>query len=230
MKLTSSPFHPETGELLPVYRDAYLRGDLSSENIAAVDKYLKRNHQLADNTLVRFHEMKQDGEQVRPVGWVQRQFDLIRTEPQRFRRRAATLVAGAGLLAGVSMAATNLPATGTTPTEAALSEAAVAEASSIASMRMVTVHGRILDENGRPLVGATVLDKATGRGTGTDAQGNYALRLPASQATKLQYGYGGYADEELSLRGSYTQNVTLVPREPEMAAAAPAKRHRWLFF
>jgi hypothetical protein len=235
MKLTASPFDAATGALLPVYRDAYLRGDLSSANLAAVDRYLKHNRHLADATLTRFYEMKQDGEQVRPVGWVQRQFELIRTEPQRFRQRAAGLVAGAALIGSVSMAATNLP-TENSPTEAfaateALEAAAVEASASAASMRMVTVRGRILDENGRPLVGATVLDKTSGRGVGTDAQGNYTLTLPAGQAanTKLHFGYGGYTDDEIQLQGRYTQNMTLVPRT-ETEAPAPKKHRRWLLF
>lgn len=78
MKLTAYPFDPQTGDLLPVYRDAYLRGDLARPNTAAVDAYLKTNSHTADETLRRFYEMKQQGEQVRPVGWVQRQFDVMR--------------------------------------------------------------------------------------------------------------------------------------------------------
>lgn len=225
MKLTASPFEPGTGALLPVYRDAYLRGDLSQQNTAAVDAYLKANRHLADATLGRFYDMHQQGEQVRPVGWMYRQLELMRTEPKRFRQRATAMVAGAALLAGVSMAATNLPTEEAVVAESATSAAA---AESAAGMRMVTVRGRILDENGRPLVGATVLDKKTGRGVGTDANGNYALRLPASQASNLQFGYGGYADEEVALNNQYVQNVTLVPKA-QLEPKAPRKRH-WLFF
>ncbi|MBC6700147.1 carboxypeptidase-like regulatory domain-containing protein [Hymenobacter puniceus] len=229
MKLSASPFDSVTGGLLPVYRDAYLRGDLSRQNTTAVDAYLKRNRHLADDTLRRFYDMKGEGEQVRPVGWVHRQLELIRTEPKRFRQRAAALVGSAVLIAGASMAATNLPTEESLPTEAtgAVTEAPVE--ASVASLRMVTVQGRILDENGRPLVGATVLDKATGRGVGTDASGAYSLKLPASSAGKLQFGYGGYADEEIALNGRYVQNVTLVPRDQQEQSTGKSRR-RWLFF
>ncbi|WP_400193550.1 carboxypeptidase-like regulatory domain-containing protein [Hymenobacter sp. B81] len=229
MKLSATPFHPVTGELLPAYRDAYLRGDLSSQNTQLVDAYLQANKTLADDTLRRFYEMKKTGHQVRPVGWVQRQFELLRTEPQRFRRRAATLVAGGALLGSAVFAGTNLPTDNTryelpaTPTETA---EAASSASAAGAMRMVSVRGRILDENGRPLIGATVLHKGTRTGVSTDAEGNYLLRIPANQKPTLQYAYAGYAEEELHVKAGATENVTLVPRTTERASA----KKRWLFF
>jgi hypothetical protein len=242
MKLTASPFNPTTGDLLPVYRDAYLRGDLSHENTVAVETYLKTDRSLANDTLRRFYDMKQEGEHMRPVSWVQRQMELIRTEPKRFRQRAATLVTGAVLIAGASMATTHAPSNTVASSETLSANAAAlgagtlagAEASNEASMRTVMVRGRILDENGRPLVGATVIDKVSGLGAGTDANGNYSMRLPAHQAKKLQFGYGGYADEEVQVTGSSVQNMTLVPRKylegSTKEQATKTKRHRWLFF
>ncbi|QNH62348.1 carboxypeptidase-like regulatory domain-containing protein [Hymenobacter sediminicola] len=225
MKLSATPFHPVTGELLPTYRDAYLRGDLSSKNTEAVDNYLKANSQYGDATLRRYFELNQAGHAVKPIGWVQRQFDLIRTEPQRFRRRAASLVAGSVLVGGAVFAGANLPTAPSenlpteTPTE--LVEAASAEA---AALRMTSVRGRILDENGKPLIGATVLDKSSGRGVTTDASGNYVLPVAANQAPLLQYGYAGYSEEEVQMKGRGTHNVTLLPRE------AAAKKRRWWQF
>lgn len=236
MKLTASPFDPQTGSLLPVYRDAYLRGDLSRQNTQAVDAYLKGNSHLADDTLRRFYDMKQQGEEVRPVGWVQRQFDLIKTEPERFRRRAASLVAGAALVGGAVFAGTNLPTHTNLPTEnvptfTADANTAVAEASAASSMRMVTVKGRILDENGNPLVGATVLQKGSFRGVSTDNNGNYSLSVPADQKATLQFGYAGYGEEELQVKGGATENVTLVPRDAEeKTSPTPTTRRRWRLF
>ncbi|GAB3836465.1 carboxypeptidase-like regulatory domain-containing protein [Hymenobacter jeollabukensis] len=226
MKLSATPFHRATGELLPAYRDAYLRGDLTSENTELVDAYLKANKGLADETLRRFYEMKNAGHSVKPVGWVQRQFDLIRTEPERFRRRAAMLVTAGALVGGAVFAGTNLP---TTPTENLPAVTEVTDAAmgteAAGAMRMVAVRGRILDENGRPLVGATVLQKGTRTGVSTDANGTYTMRIPAGQKATLQYAYGGYAEEELQVRAGATENVTLVPR-----AAERAPKKRWLFF
>jgi hypothetical protein len=76
-------------------------------------------------------------------------------------------------------------------------------------------------------VGATVLQKGSFRGVSTDADGQYALRLPAGEATTLQYGYAGYADDELHVKGGAVENITLLPREK---ASAPVKKRRWLLF
>lgn len=76
----------------------------------------------------------------------------------------------------------------------------------------VTMTGRILDENGRPLAGATVMLKGSRKATGTDANGNYSLEVPTGDNT-LVYGYGGYEDHEVRTRSAQPQNVTLTPRE-----------------
>lgn len=226
MKLSAYPFHPTTGELLATYRDAYLRGDLTSKNTKAVDAYLKANSRYGDATLRRYFEMKQLGDTVKPMGWVERQFELIRTEPQRFRRRATSLVVGSALLGGAVFAGTNLPTDNTptdvTPTEMP-AELSATVSTAASAMRMTTVRGRILDENGQPLIGATVIDKTSGRGVSTDAAGNYSLPVLTGQAPLLQYGYAGYEEEEVRLKGRANQNVTLLPREKA------AKKHWWNF-
>jgi len=226
MKLNASPFHATTGQLLPAYRDAYLRGDLSSKNTELVDAYIKANSQQADAALRRFHEMKHLGHDVKAVGWVQRQFDLIRTEPQRFRQRAATMVVGAALVGSAVFAGSSRPTTAeaTAPTVAPMAAAETEGSASL--LRVATVRGRILDEEGKPLVGATVLQKGSFYGVSTDAKGEYTLRVPANQPVTLQYGYGGYSDEEVQVKGGTTENMTLVPREK----AAKVKKHRWFIF
>ncbi|TPG65512.1 carboxypeptidase-like regulatory domain-containing protein [Hymenobacter nivis] len=235
MALTAHPFHAVTNELLPSYRDAYLRGDLSIKNTELVDAYLKANPAKGGEAFDRFHALQEKGHQVRPVGWVQQQFQLIRTEPARFRQRAGALIAVAALVGGAAFAGTNVRTApeATLPRVAAtlaLGEEAPAAVESVealeASARMTTVTGRILDENGRPLVGATVLDKAHGRGVSTNAQGDYTLLVPANQTSKLQVGYGGYTEDELQVKGRSVQNVTLVPRTDQVKTQ---KHHWWQF-
>ena len=75
----------------------------------------------------------------------------------------------------------------------------------------VSVSGKIEDENGRPLVGATVLLKGSSKGTSTDANGIYTLEMPGGSDNTLVYGYGGYEDEVVHSRGTQPVNVTLTP-------------------
>jgi hypothetical protein len=81
-----------------------------------------------------------------------------------------------------------------------------------AAPAFVAMSGKIEDENGRPLVGATVLLKGSSTGTSTDANGTYTLEVPAGGDNALIYGYGGYEDQEVHSRGTQPVDVTLTPR------------------
>lgn len=224
MSLSASPFNSITGELLPVYRDAYLRGDLSAEHTRLVDANLAMNAALGKNVWQRFHEMAETGEQVQAVGWMQRQIGLISSSPKRVRRQAASLVAVTALVAGAVFA-------GTSPVAVSAAAGELAPTATASAMSVTTVHGKILDENGRPLIGATVFEKSTHQAVSTNADGEYALTVPAGRATTLAYGYGGYEGEDVSFSGTgkAIAPVTLVP-----TYAAPAKpvrkAKRWFFF
>ncbi|WP_170865162.1 carboxypeptidase-like regulatory domain-containing protein [Hymenobacter psychrotolerans] len=87
-----------------------------------------------------------------------------------------------------------------------------------ASTKATAVRGRVLNEEGRPLVGATVVWKGSPYGVSTDAEGNYLLPLAAGRSVIL-FSYVGYADDEVTVRGGGTQNITLLPSE--QAPAAP---------
>lgn len=228
MKLTATPFDPQTGELLPVYRDAYLRGDLARASAQAVEAYLHRDAGQAHTTVTRWHQLQTTEAPAVAPSWVQKQVQFIREQPQRFRRRAFSLVTVGALLAGVSMAATNRPSmvmpltklsvASTMPAAASLEVAAAP-----AAARTVLVHGRILNEKGQPLAGATVLHKGTAHGTSTDAQGNYSLRVPASAQATLQYGYGGYTEQEVAATHAGAGTTVTLQRKA-------TKRRHWLFF
>jgi len=240
MKLTATPFDAETGELLPVYRDAYLRGDLARSSAQAVEDYLRRDAGEAHSVVTRWHHLQADEDTTVAPGWVGKQMQFIRQQPQRFRRRAMSFGLIGLMLAGASMAANRLPATKlpaantmsasvaslsatkTVASEASAPLAAAVEMAEANKARTVVLHGRILNEKGLPLAGATVLQKGTAYGTSTDANGNYSLRVPAGNQTTLQYGYGGYTEQEMSATSTTTAPVVLQPKE--------GKRKHWLFF
>ena len=90
--------------------------------------------------------------------------------------------------------------------------AAPAAAPEPAAPANVMLTGKIEDENGHPLVGATVLLKGSSKGTSTDANGNYTMEVPGGNDNTLIYGYGGYDDEVVRNSGNKPMNVTLTPR------------------
>ena len=73
-----------------------------------------------------------------------------------------------------------------------------------------TVTGKVSDEKGSPVAGASVLAKGTNTGTSTDATGSFSLNVPSS-ATTLVISYVGYASQEVSIASSNTVSVTLQP-------------------
>jgi hypothetical protein len=86
-----------------------------------------------------------------------------------------------------------------------------------------TQAGRILDENGRPLIGATVMLRGSTKGTSTDASGSYSLEVPTG-ANTFVVGYGGYEDETATSDDGQPLNVTLLPT-PNGKAKSRRARH-----
>ncbi|OGX86839.1 carboxypeptidase-like regulatory domain-containing protein [Hymenobacter glacialis] len=104
------------------------------------------------------------------------------------------------------------PAPAAAEEEEAPAPAAPAPVVAPAAPASITLSGRIEDENGRPMVGATVLLRGSTKGTSTDGNGNYTLEVPGGNDRTLIYGYGGYEDELVRVNGSKPVNVTLTPR------------------
>ncbi|HLK96892.1 MAG TPA: carboxypeptidase-like regulatory domain-containing protein [Hymenobacter sp.] len=192
---------------------------------------MRHRSDVGDATLERYHQLRRAGHSVKPIGWVQRQFDLIQGQSKRIRQRAASVAVGGVLLSGVVLAATNLPAkeepglSAKLPTtaESVTTDAADMAASNLA-FATYTVSGRILNEEGKPLIGATVLDRATGQGVSTNSEGVYQMRVPQGRAARLQYAYAGYQEEELNLNKAGEVSLTLMPVEKQVV---PSRLQRW---
>jgi iron complex outermembrane receptor protein len=71
------------------------------------------------------------------------------------------------------------------------------------------VTGKITDEQGAPLVGATVLEMGTNNGAMADAKGLYSLTVSTFNAT-LIVTYVGYNRIERQINGQGTQNFELI--------------------
>jgi TonB-linked SusC/RagA family outer membrane protein len=83
----------------------------------------------------------------------------------------------------------------------------VAVSSSFAADQVIT--GKVQDEKGNELAGATVTVKGTSKGTNTDAEGNYRINV-ASAEDVLVFSYIGYAKQEILVGSKTTINVKLV--------------------
>lgn len=92
----------------------------------------------------------------------------------------------------------------------AIFAADVANPDAIFSHRFVNITGKILNENGEPVVGATVAIKGTTTATTTDENGVFRLNLPKGDET-LVVSYVGYKDQEIGVAGRTKLTLTLEP-------------------
>ena len=87
------------------------------------------------------------------------------------------------------------------------------DAASDKSEKFVNISGRVTDKDGNPLPGATVLIKGTTKGTTTDANGNYAIKVP--EGTVLVFSFVGFHKQEISVSPENTE-INVVMQETAM--------------
>jgi TonB-linked SusC/RagA family outer membrane protein len=80
--------------------------------------------------------------------------------------------------------------------------------SSFAADQVIT--GKVRDEKGNELAGATVTIKGTSKGTNTDAEGNYRINVTSAEDV-LVFSYIGYGKEEIIVGSKTVINVKLNP-------------------
>lgn len=71
----------------------------------------------------------------------------------------------------------------------------------------ITVTGKIFDNTGETLIGATVVETGTANGTVSDFNGNYELRVAADAS--LTVSYTGYETKEVAVNNATQLNITL---------------------
>ena len=74
----------------------------------------------------------------------------------------------------------------------------------------ITIEGKVVDENGEPLPGASVIIKGTNTGTVTDVYGHYKIDVPDNN-TVLVFSYLGYLKEEIAVKNRTLIDVELNP-------------------
>ncbi|MBD0375676.1 MAG: carboxypeptidase-like regulatory domain-containing protein, partial [Flavisolibacter sp.] len=78
-----------------------------------------------------------------------------------------------------------------------------------------TIHGRVLDDKGNPLTGATITVKGTNNTTQTDGQGNFTISAP-SASSRLVVSFVGYESKEVATSSGGNTNVTLTQASGNM--------------
>jgi TonB-dependent starch-binding outer membrane protein SusC len=71
-----------------------------------------------------------------------------------------------------------------------------------------TLSGRVVDEEGLPLPGVSVVVKGTTTGVVTDAEGNWSLQVPPD-ARVLVFSFVGMSPQEVTIGNQTTLNVTM---------------------
>lgn len=72
------------------------------------------------------------------------------------------------------------------------------------------IKGKVLDNKGMPLPGATVIEEGTSNGTNTDFDGNFSLSVPSSPAV-LEVSFIGFKTRKVSVSAS--QNIEIILKE-----------------
>lgn len=72
----------------------------------------------------------------------------------------------------------------------------------------IRVSGKVTDEKGEPLIGASVIEKGTSNGTTADGSGSYVLQVGYTNAT-IVVTYVGYNRIEREISGAGTQDFSL---------------------
>lgn len=79
----------------------------------------------------------------------------------------------------------------------------------------VKVSGLVLDENGEPIIGATIAEAGTQRGTSTDANGKFSLSVADKNAT-VNVSYIGYKTATVAVNGQSALRIILQPSSNEL--------------
>ena len=78
-----------------------------------------------------------------------------------------------------------------------------------------TVKGKVTDDSGAPLQGATVTVKGTAKGVNTDANGEFTINVPDNSSMILVISFVGMEQREINVSGKTTVEVTLNKQETQ---------------
>src|SRR5690606_1733810 len=77
---------------------------------------------------------------------------------------------------------------------------------------LVNITGKVVDQDGNPIIGATVLVRGTKSGAQTDAEGVFRINVPQTNPY-IVVSYIGYHSREINVEGMTTITVELEPSD-----------------
>ncbi len=83
---------------------------------------------------------------------------------------------------------------------------------------LIMVKGTVVDENGNPIPGATILVHGTSRGIASDMEGRYSIEAKSDDVLKITFV--GYKDEIIPIRGKTKIDVRLNPKAENIEEVA----------
>ena len=92
--------------------------------------------------------------------------------------------------------------------------AALLLVSMMMSAQQSRISGKVVDDEGQPLPGASVLVKGTKTGANADADGNYSLTADASAT--LEFSFIGYETKTVQVNSRSIINVILPARQASL--------------
>jgi TonB-linked SusC/RagA family outer membrane protein len=78
----------------------------------------------------------------------------------------------------------------------------------------VSIKGKVIDENGLPIPGASILIKGTTKATSSDMDGNYQLKADSNGT--LVFSFVGYAKVQEAIKGRTSINVKMSPESQSL--------------
>lgn len=85
----------------------------------------------------------------------------------------------------------------------------------LAAQAQTQIKGRVLDDQGKPLPGVSILVKGTSTSTTASNTGNFSISVPSASSV-LVFSYIGFTSKEIPVRNQMEINVTLLPSAAEL--------------
>ncbi len=80
----------------------------------------------------------------------------------------------------------------------------------VSAIAGIKITGRVTDENAQPIMGVTVVEKGSNKGTTTDLNGNYAIEVK-SNSSVLRFSYLGYKTQHITVEKKTRIDVKMEP-------------------